>query len=179
MKKIPALVRKLSDSEAFELLMAENLQREDFNPMEIATLLRNAVEKLGYSQRQLAKKIGKDVAWVNRHLKLLELPQPIQVMLTRGNSLTEGHARHMLTLSQDEQIEVANTVAAQKLTTRETQMLVRRLKITESPRNRVTSQSTSKTAECRNQRLGPCKMERIQPATLSAILLSLARHEKT
>jgi ParB family chromosome partitioning protein len=131
MKAITALVRTLSDTEAFELLMAENLQREDFNPMEIATLLRNAVEQLGYSQRQLAKKIGKDVAWVNRYLKLLELPQPVQVMLTRGNGLTEGHARHMLTLSQDEQIEVANSIAAQELTTRETQMLVRRLKITE------------------------------------------------
>jgi ParB family chromosome partitioning protein len=140
MKAITALVRKLSDTEAFELLMAENLQREDFNPMEIATLLRNAVEQLRYSQRQLAKKIGKDVAWVNRYLKLLELPQPIQVMLTRGNGLTEGHARHMLTLSHDEQIEVANTVAAQELTTRETQMLVRRLKVAESPRDRETSQ---------------------------------------
>ena len=99
MRNVPALVWVLGDSEAFELLMAENLQREDFNPMEIATLLRNAVEQLGYSQRQLAKKIGKDVAWVSRYLKLLDLPQPIQSMLTRGNSLTEGHARHMLICS--------------------------------------------------------------------------------
>jgi ParB family chromosome partitioning protein len=157
MRKVPALVRELGDSEAFELLMAENLQREDFNPMEIATLLRNAVEQLGYSQRQLAKKIGKDVAWVNRYLKLLELPQPIQVMLTRGNSLTEGHARHMLTLSQDEQIEVANTVAAQELTTRETQMLVRRLKITESPRNRETSQPPQRQPNVEVNDLDPTK----------------------
>jgi len=157
MRKIPALVRKLGDSEAFELLMAENLQREDFNPMEIATLLRNAVDELGYSQRQLAKKIGKDVAWVSRYLKLLELPQPIQVMLTRGNGLTEGHARHMLTLSQDEQIEVANTVAAQELTTRETQMLVRRLKITESPRNRETSHPPQRQPNVEVNDLDPAK----------------------
>jgi ParB family chromosome partitioning protein len=98
MRKVPALVRRLGDSEAFEFLMAENLQREDFNPVEVASLLRNAVEKLGYSQRQLAKRIGKDVAWVSRHLRLLDLPQPVQSMLTRGNGLTEGHTRHMLTL---------------------------------------------------------------------------------
>ena len=157
MRKVPALVRKLNDSEAFELLMAENLQREDFNPMEIATLLRNAVDELGYSQRQLAKKIGKDVAWVSRYLKLLELPQPIQAMLTRGNGLTEGHARHMLTLSQDEQIEVANTVAAQELTTRETQMLVRRLKIKESPRNKVTSQAPQRQPNVQVNDLDPAK----------------------
>jgi ParB family chromosome partitioning protein len=156
MKAITALVRTLSDSEAFELLMAENLQREDFNPMEIATLLRNAVGHLGYSQRQLAKRIGKDVAWVNRYLKLLDLPQPIQVMLTRGNGLTEGHARHMLTLSQDEQIEVANTVTAQELTTRETQMLVRRLKVTESPK-RETSQEPLRQPNAEINDLDPAK----------------------
>jgi ParB family chromosome partitioning protein len=150
LKAITALVRTLSDSEAFELLMAENLQREDFNPMEIATLLRNAVRELGYSQRQLAKKIGKDVAWVNRYLKLLDLPQPVQVMLTRGNGLTEGHAR------QDEQIEVANTVAAQELTTRETQMLVRRLKITE-PAERETSQEPQRQPNTEINDLDPAK----------------------
>jgi len=157
MEEITALVRKLSDSEAFEFLMAENLQREDFNPVEIASLLRNAVEKLGYSQRQLANKIGKDVAWVNRHLKLLDLPQPIQSMLTRGNGLTEGHTRHMLTLSQDEQIEVANTVAAQELTTRETQMLVRRLKITESPRDKGTSREPQRQPNAEVNDLEPAK----------------------
>jgi len=132
LRTIPARVQKLNDSEAFELMMAENLQREDFSPVEIASLLRHAVTKLGYTQRKLAKRIGKDVAWINRHLKLLELPQPVQSMLTRGNSLTEGHTRHMLTLSRKQQIEVAHAVEAQKLTTRETEMLVRRLKIESS-----------------------------------------------
>ena len=50
LKTIPALVQNLTDFEAFEFLMAENLQREDFNPMEIASLLTPGVEKLGYSQ---------------------------------------------------------------------------------------------------------------------------------
>lgn len=129
LENIPALIQKLSDSETFELLMTENLQREDFNPMEIASLLKHAVDKLGYSQRQLAKRIGKDLAWVNRHLRLLDLPQPVRSMLTRGNTLTEGHTRHMFSLSGKEQVEVAKTVASQGLTTRETEMLVRRLKI--------------------------------------------------
>jgi ParB family chromosome partitioning protein len=140
LKTLPALVRKLTDSEAFELLMTENLQREDFNPVEIASLLQHATEKLGYSQRQLAKKLGKDVAWINRHLKLLELPKSVQSMLTRGNTLTEGHTRHMLSLGNEKQIEVANTVAAQGLTTRETEMLVRRLKVASSSGKHAMSQ---------------------------------------
>jgi len=139
-KTLPALVEKMNDSQAFELLMTENLQRQDFNPLEIATLLKHATEKLGYSQRQLAKKIGKDVAWVNRHLRLLDLPQPVQSMLTRGNGLTEGHTRHMLALSGEEQIVVANAVTSQRLTTRETEMLIRRLRIEPSPRKRTVSQ---------------------------------------
>lgn len=144
LRAIPALVRRLNDTEAFELLMAENLQREDFNPVEIASLLKHAVDKLGYSQRQLAKKIGKDVAWINRHLKLLELPKPVQLLLTRGNGLTEGHTRYMPSLSEEKQIEVAKTVAQERLTTRETEMLIRRLKVAPSLGNQTKSQEAQR-----------------------------------
>jgi ParB family chromosome partitioning protein len=138
MKTLPALVLKLSDSEAFELLMVENLQREDFPPIQIASLLRYAIEKLGYSQRQLAKRIGKDAAWISRHLRLLDLPESVQSMLTRDNTLTEGHTRHILALSEERQIEVAETVVSQKLTTRETEMLVRRLRSEPSNQKQTT-----------------------------------------
>jgi ParB family chromosome partitioning protein len=135
---LPAIIRKLSDSEAFDLLVAENLQREDLNPLEIAYLLKHAVENLRYSQRQLAGKIGKDLAWVNRHLRLLDLPRPVQSMLTRDNTLTEGHARHILALEQEKQIEVANAITSQRLTTRETEMLVRRLRVEPSREKQTT-----------------------------------------
>jgi len=157
LKTIPALVQNLTDFEAFEFLMAENLQREDFNPMEIASLLKQGVEKLGYSQRELASKLGKDVAWINRHLKLMELPRPVQSMLTRGNTLTEGHARHMLSLSNEKQLEIAKTIAAQNLTTRETEMLIRRLKITSSPRQNVISQKSQTHPNLKINDLDPGK----------------------
>jgi len=157
MKTLPAIIRNLSDPEAFELLMAENLQREDLNPLEIAYLLKHAIERFGYSQRQLARKIGKDVAWVSRHLRLLDLPQPVQSMLTRGNTLTEGHARHMLSLSNEKQLEVANTIAAQNLTTRETEMLIRRLKITSSPRQQAISQKSQTHPNMEINDLDPSK----------------------
>jgi SAM-dependent methyltransferase len=137
--------------------MAENLQRDEFNPMEIASLLRQAVDRLGYSQRELARKTGKDAAWINRHLKLLELPKPVQSMLTRGNALTEGHARHMLSLSNEKQLEVANTIAAQNLTTRETEMLIRRLKITSSPRQQAIAQESQTHPNMEINDLDPSK----------------------
>lgn len=157
LKTIPALVQKLSDSETFELLMTENLQREDFNPMEIAALLRHAIDKLGYSQRQLAKRIGKDLAWVNRHLRLLDLPQSVLSMLTRGNTLTEGHTRHMLSLSKESQIEVAKTVEEEKLTTRETEMLIRRLKAASPTRTRAVTQETRTNPNATVNDLDPTK----------------------
>jgi ParB/RepB/Spo0J family partition protein len=68
-KTLPATIRDLSDSEAFELLVAENLQPEDLNPLEVAYLLKQAVEKLGYSQRQLARRIGKVLQGLEARLR--------------------------------------------------------------------------------------------------------------
>ena len=77
--------------------------------------------------------------------------------LTRGNNLTEGHARHMLTLSAEKQVEVARAVEAQKLTTRETEMLVRRLKIESLPQKGATSQRTQARRNIEINDLEPTK----------------------
>jgi DNA modification methylase len=119
----------LSDNEVFQVFMAENLNRQDFTPLEIGVFLKHALEVFGWSQRQLAKNLGQDPAWVNRHLRLLDLPRPVQSLLTHVNGgLAEGHARLIFGLNRTEQIAVANTVVSKKLTVRQTEMLVRRMK---------------------------------------------------
>ena len=107
LKTVPVIVMDVSDEKAFEISLTENLQRENLSPLEIGTALSEGVKQFKLSQRGLAKKLGKDVAWVNRHIQLLSLPKPVRESLTRVNGLTEGHARHLLGLDRTEQIRIA------------------------------------------------------------------------
>lgn len=132
LKTVPVIVMDVSDEKAFEISLTENLQREDLSPLEIGTVLKDGVRKFKLSQRQLARKLGKDVAWVNRHIQLLSLPKQVRESLTRVNGLTEGHARHLLGLSRAEQTRIAREVLEKNLTTRETEMVVRRTRIDEA-----------------------------------------------
>ncbi len=83
LKTVPVIVMDVSDENAFEISLTENLQRENLSPLEIGTALSDGIKKFKLSQRGLAKKLGKDVAWVNRHIQLLGLPKPVKESLTR------------------------------------------------------------------------------------------------
>ena len=146
LKTVPVIVMDVSDEEAFEVSLTENLQRENLSPLEVGTFLSEGIKRFKLSQRQLARKLGKDVAWVNRHLQLLSLPKPVRDSLTRVNGLTEGHARHLLGLNRKEQLRIARLAVEKNLTTRETEMVVRRAKIPDVPRrsNSVISEKQSK-----------------------------------
>jgi ParB/RepB/Spo0J family partition protein len=133
LKTVPTIVMDVSDEKAFEISLIENLQRENLSPLEIGTALTDGIKRFKMSQRGLAKKLGKDVAWVNRHIQLLSLPKPVRESLTRVNGLTEGHARHLLGLDRKEQVRIARLAIEQNLTTRETEMVVRRARIPERP----------------------------------------------
>jgi ParB/RepB/Spo0J family partition protein len=134
LKTVPVIVMDASDEKAFEISLTENLQRENLSPLEIGTVLSEGVRKFKLSQRGLARKLGKDVAWINRHIQLLSLPKPVRESLTRVNGLTEGHARHLFGLDRKEQVRIARLAIEQNLTTRETEMVVRRARIIEEPR---------------------------------------------
>jgi ParB family chromosome partitioning protein len=133
LKTVPVVELDVSDEKALEISLVENLQRENLAPLEVATALSEGIRRFNMSQRQLAKKLGKDVAWVNRHVRLLDLPKSVRESLTRVNGLTEGHARHLLGLSGKEQSRIARLVVEKNLTTRETEMVVRRARIPNVP----------------------------------------------
>jgi ParB family chromosome partitioning protein len=92
---IPAIVRETSDRESLELALVENIQREDLNPIELATAYRGLLELGGLTQEELAKRLGKDRATVANTLRLLALPPDIQQNVIEG-SLSMGHARALL-----------------------------------------------------------------------------------
>jgi ParB family chromosome partitioning protein len=128
LKEIPALVRKMSEREVFEISLIENIQREDLNPLEEAEAYQRISKEFKLTQEELAKKLGKTRSSVANSLRLLNLPEKIKGFLSSG-ILSSGHARAILSLKeQKSQEDLAQRVATQKLSVRETEEIVQHYK---------------------------------------------------
>ncbi len=128
--EIPAIVREVSEAQAFELALVENLQRADLNPMEEADGYRRLVEEFGLTQEQVSQRVGKERSTVANALRLLGLPDEVKTLVAEG-TLSAGHARALLGLPRmPELVEVANQVAAKRLSVRDTEKLVQQAKAT-------------------------------------------------
>ncbi len=126
MPTIPAIVRSVSDVEALELSLIENLQREDLNPIEQAQAYRRLIDEFEMAHDELAKVLGKDRSSITNTLRLLKLPQPVQDRISQGK-LSMGHAMAILSLgSQAAQIGLCERVIAKGLSVRATEELVRK-----------------------------------------------------
>jgi ParB family chromosome partitioning protein len=122
----PALVLPIADGELLETSLVENLQREALTPIEEAQALRDLLERHGYTQETLARRIGRDRSTIANLIRLLALPVPIQEDLESGR-LTAGHARALLALHDPVmQIALRNEVLRRGLSVRETERWVRR-----------------------------------------------------
>ena len=125
--EVPVVIREMSDSEAMELALVENLQREDLNPIEEAQGLALLMETYGLTQEQAAKRVGKSRPAVANSMRLLSLPQDVLAMVERGE-LSAGHARTILALENAEQITaLANEIVKKNLSVRETERAVKAL----------------------------------------------------
>ena len=93
--RVPVIVRELGDQEALELAIIENVQRTDLNAIEEATGYRELMERFGYTQDRLAEEIGKSRSHLANTLRLLKLPDSVQVLVQQGR-LTAGHARALV-----------------------------------------------------------------------------------
>ncbi len=126
LKSIPVVVREVQAKEAYELTLVENLQREDLHPIEEAEAYQRLSSEFGYTQEQLALRVGKDRATVANALRLLKLPQKVR-NLVASDELQMGHARALLGLDDDAAIErSAARVVQKQLSVRQTEELVRR-----------------------------------------------------
>src|ERR1700728_907166 len=124
---VPAILRHVSDEQAMEMTIVENLQRTDLNPMEQA----RAYDRLGHqfkmTQEQMAQRTGKDRASVANFLRLLRLPLEVQQKVETGN-LSFGHARTLLSLESPEAIlKAAQKVNALSMSVRQTESYVQGL----------------------------------------------------
>lgn len=126
LEAIPAIVRDATDAECLELALIENLLREDLNPMEEAEAYQRLLAEFGWTQEELARRVGKDRASIANCLRLLKLPEAIQNDLRTGR-LTMGHARALLSLtSPEEQLKLREKILAQSWSVRTTEEGVRR-----------------------------------------------------
>src|SRR6185369_14169999 len=144
LRKIPCLVREVTDENVLEISLIENIQREDLNPIEEATAYKRLLDKLSISQEEIAKRVGKDRSSITNSLRLLRLPSEIQ-QLVEEEKLSMGHARTLLSLeSVEKQILLANEIVEKMLSFRETERLVRELQIEEQDNAGTRSKSTSR-----------------------------------
>ena len=103
---VPAILRQVSDEQAMEITIVENLQRADLNPMEQARAFERLSREFHMTQEQMAQRTGKDRATVANFLRLLRLPSAVQARVESGE-LTFGHARALLALEHAEEMEKA------------------------------------------------------------------------
>jgi ParB family transcriptional regulator, chromosome partitioning protein len=124
--ELPAVVRDVAPTQAFEMAMVENLQREDLNPLEEAAGYHRLIEEFGYTQEQLSDRVGKDRSTVANSLRLLRLPESVRGLLAEGR-LSMGHARALLGLEVAAAMEkMARKLVASELSVRRVEELVRR-----------------------------------------------------
>ncbi|WP_313130556.1 ParB/RepB/Spo0J family partition protein [Stutzerimonas nitrititolerans] len=124
LEKIPAMVRDIPDEAAIAMALIENIQREDLNPIEEAMALQRLQQEFQLTQQQVADAVGKSRVTVSNLLRLIALPDEIKTLLSHGD-LEMGHARALLGLPLEQQVEGARHVVARGLTVRQTEALVR------------------------------------------------------
>src|SRR5438034_2787622 len=123
--RIPAVVREATDAQSLELALVENLLREDLNPMEEAEAYQRLLAEFGWTQEELAQRVGRDRSSIANCLRMLKLPALIQADLRAGR-LTMGHARALLSLTNVvDQLKLRDEILAHSWSVRATEDSVR------------------------------------------------------
>lgn len=123
--KVPVVIKKWEEGEAFEAALVENLQREDLNPMEEAESYQRLQEEFGLSQEKIAEKVGKSRSAITNSLRLLQLDSRVRTLVVE-NKVTAGHARTLLPVTDgDDQFELAEMIIDEGLSVRAVEALVK------------------------------------------------------
>ena len=130
--KIPCVIKEVNDEAAVAMSLIENIQREDLNPMEEALALQRLIEEFDLTHQQVAEAVGKSRAAVSNFLRLINLAPEVTQMLVHGD-IEMGHARALLSLTNDQQGKLAREIASSGLNVRQAEALVRKLASGEKP----------------------------------------------
>ena len=153
---IPAIIRRVADAQAMSIALIENIQREQLNPMEEAAALDRLAREFDMTHQQIAQAIGRSRAAVSNLMRLLEL-EPGTKELVESGELEMGHARALLGLSGQEQVDCARRIVHKGRSVREAEALVRQLRTTKSEKPRAaptTDPNVSQLERSLGERLG-------------------------
>lgn len=157
LKKVPVVTQEATEEVAIEMALIENIQRENLNPVEEAAAYQSLIQAFSLTQEDVARRVGKERSTVANALRLLRLPDQVQDDLTTG-ILSMGHARALLALENAaELLRARDRVVAKRLSVRETESLVKRLKkppADASPSTRKADPNLLHLAENLKQSLG-------------------------
>ncbi len=124
LKTVPTIIKEYTPRQIEEISLIENLQREDLNPIEAATAMKRLMDEYRLTQEDLAERIGKSRPAITNTLRLLSLPAEI-VELVRIGKLSSGHARTLITLPQDIQLEFARRAVKEGFSVRQMERMVK------------------------------------------------------
>lgn len=127
LKEVPVVIKDVTEVQAFEMALVENIQREDLNPIEEAEAFQRLIREHDYTQAEVATRVGRDRSTISNSLRLLSLPGDVKGMVLDGE-ITEGHARAILQTGNDRSmIALAKQAAQFGLSVRETERRARSL----------------------------------------------------
>ncbi|RBO86258.1 ParB/RepB/Spo0J family partition protein [Marinomonas aquiplantarum] len=163
LEQVPVIVRHVEDADAVVLALIENIQREDLNPVEEALALQRLVEDFHLTQQEVADTVGKSRSAVANLLRLLGLTPEVRRLLEHGD-IEMGHARALLPLEHDKQIQAASQVVTKSLSVRETERLAKNYQVSSdnSTESKPTLPDLSAEAERISQKINAAV--KIQPS---------------
>lgn len=133
LEKIPAYIRIANDQEMLEMALIENIQRENLNPIEVSLSYKRLLEECNLKQDELGDRVGKDRSTVSNYLRLLRLPDEVQLAL-KINKVSMGHAKAILSVDDpDEQIALYRRIENENLSVRGAEEIVKQSKSQKTP----------------------------------------------
>ena len=150
---VPALVKEIPDQHALAAALIENIQREDLNPLEEAQGIQRLIQEFGLTHQAVAETLGRSRVAVTNLVRLLELAPPVRELLAEGR-IDMGHARALLALTVERQIELAREAAQKQLTVREIEQRVAATLKGSAPRRARVDRDVARLEEEWSQRLG-------------------------
>ena len=125
LKNVPCIIKNVADDAAIAIALIENIQRENLNAMEEAIAFKRLLEEFELTHSEVAKAVGKSRTAVSNLLRLNNLTDAVKLFVEQGD-LDMGHARALLPLTEEKQVEVANQVIEKQLSVRDTEKLVKK-----------------------------------------------------
>lgn len=126
LRRVPVVVREVTDEKLLELALIENIQRQELNPIEEARAFRKLIDNIGLTQEMVAERVGKERSLIATSLRLLKLPDEVLSFIEEGK-ISAGHGRVLLMANDSAtQRRVAKTIVAMSLSVRETERLIKK-----------------------------------------------------